>query len=109
MHERQQPDVAEPAAHRRDHAPAIRGGIGEPGSLEQRERGALGDLPLGAECAAGQLAEQPAGVEPRGPRRGRDRPHRQDRHGVGGDRLAVLEPEPQRADGHVIGPCGHHR
>ena len=58
MHERQQPDVAKPAAHRRDHAAPIRRGIGDPRRLEQRERRALRDLPLGTERAPGEIAEQ---------------------------------------------------
>ena len=52
MHERQQPDVAKPAPHRGDHAAAIRRGVGDARSLEQRERRLLRRFPVRAECAA---------------------------------------------------------
>jgi hypothetical protein len=108
MHERQQPDVAETAAHRRDHTAAIRRGVGEPRRLEQRERGALGDLPLGAERAAGELAEQAARIEPRDSRRRLDRPCRERRHRLCRRRLAVLESRSQRADRRLGAPRVAH-
>jgi hypothetical protein len=103
VHERQQPQVAEPAAHRRDHPAAIRGRIGEPRRLEQRERGPLRHIPLGAQRTARKVAQQARRLEPRAPRRCIDRPHRQHRDGVRRGRLAMFELKPHRADTHVIG------
>ena len=73
MDERQQPDVAEAAAHRGDHAAPIGSGVGDARRFEQRECGALRGFPLGAECTAREVAEQPACFEPRRTRRRFDR------------------------------------
>ncbi len=91
VHERQEPQVAERAAHRGEHAAPIGGGVGDARGLEQRERGALGDIPARAERAPGEIAEQPARGEPRGAGGREGGGGREDLQRLGGRGLAALE------------------
>ena len=63
VHVGHEPDVAEPAPHRVEQADALRGGVRLARDGEQRECGALGDLPLRVEGTPRDRAENAARIE----------------------------------------------
>jgi len=94
VHERQQPDVAEAAPHRADHAAPVGRRIGDARRFEQSECRSFGDVPLRTEGSPGEITEEPARFEALGPCVGLDRRCRQRADRIGRAGLAVLETDP---------------